>query len=156
MNLELKWNHPINLEDGDDDDLIFSIHGIDEWDGYPAIYMFCRIYSGSMIPLYIGRSKNVGKRIQQHLNTTKMMKAIQKSPKGEKVLVIGEFSPKPGQAVESSLKLIEKVLIEHALAEGYELINKAGTKTPVHSISYSGYKGAKDFSGTVMYAKANR
>ena len=156
MNLEIKWHHPITLEDGDDHNLIYSSQEIEEWEGCPAIYMFCRIYGGALVPLYIGRSINVGQRIQQHFNTTKMMRAIQKSPKGEKVLVVGEFIPKSGQNIDSSLKLLEKVLIEHALSEGYELINKSGTKTPVHTISYSGNQVAKDFSGSIMYAKSKR
>jgi len=156
MNLEIKWHHPITLEDGDDENLIYSIEEIQEWEDVPAVYMFCRNYGGSLVPLYIGRSKNVGQRITQHFNTTKMMKSIQKSPKGEKVLVIGEFIPKPGQSIDTSLKVIEKTLIEHALTEGYELINKSGTKTPVHTLSFSGYKVAKDFSGPKMYAKSKR
>ncbi|WP_339137220.1 MAG: GIY-YIG nuclease family protein [Candidatus Electrothrix sp. GW3-4] len=156
MNLEIKWHQPASLEDGDDENLIYSVDGLEEWEDLPAIYMFCRNYGGVLVPLYIGRSKNVGQRIKQHLNTTRMMKSIQKAPKGEKVLVIGEFIPKPGQSIDSSLKILEKTLIEHALTEGYELINKSGTKTPVHTISLSGYKAAKDFSGPKMYAKSKR
>jgi hypothetical protein len=154
MNLGITWHPPISLDDGDAVDLIYSVEDLQEWEGCPAVYMFCRNYGGALVPLYIGRSKNVGQRIRQHLNTTRMMKAIQKSPQGERVLIIGEFIPKPGQSVDTSLKLIEKTLIEHALTEGYELINKSGTKTPVHTISFSGYKIAKDFSGPKMYAKS--
>lgn len=155
MNLEIQWNAPLSLVNGDNDNLIYSIPDINEWDGYPGIYMFCRMYAGSIVPLYIGRSKNIGKRVKQHLNTTKMMKAIQKAPNGEKVLVAGEFISKSGQSIDSSLKLIERVLIDHALAEGYELINKAGTKNPIHTINFNGFKAAKDFTGAKMYSKAS-
>ena len=155
MNLEIQWNAPLSLVNGHEEDLIFSIPEIDEWDGYPGIYMFCRMYAGSLIPLYIGRSKNIGLRVKQHLNTTKMMKAIQKAPNGEKVLVVGEFISKSGQSIDLSLKLIERVLIDHALAKGHELINKAGTKKPIHTINFNGFKAAKDFTEAVMYSKVN-
>ena len=156
MNIFIQWQKPMLLEDGDEENLIFTIPDIENWDDLPGVYMFCRLYNSTVIPLYIGRSKNIGQRIKQHLNTTKMMKAIQHSPKGEKVLIIGEFVKKPGQENEKSLKLAEKVLIEHALTEGFKLINIAGTNPLLHTISFSGYKGAKDFSGSLMYAKQNR
>ena len=156
MNLEIKWHQPIVLEDGDNDNLIYQVPNIEDWQEVPSIYMFCRSYDSTIIPLYIGRSKNVGKRIKQHLNTTKMMRSIVKSPNGKKLLIIGEFIPKSGQNIEASLKILERTLIEYALAEGYELINKSGTKTPVHTISFNGYKAAKDFTGPTMYTKINR
>jgi hypothetical protein len=156
MNLEIKWHQPIILEDGDDDNLIFQVPNIENWQDVPSIYMFCRSYGGVIIPLYIGRSKNVGQRIKQHLNTTKMMRSIEKALNGEKLLIIGEFIPKPGQKIDSSLKILERTLIEYALAEGHVLINKSGTKTPIHTISFNGYKAAKDFTGSTMYTKINR
>lgn len=156
MNLEIVWSQPIPLIDGDAENLIYIAPGIEEWAGYRGVYMFCRIYNGFLSPLYIGRSKNIANRIQQHLNTIKMMRAIQKSPKGEKVLIVGELIKKRGQDEEASLRLAEKVLIDHALTEGFELINKAGTNPPYHSIAFSGYNVAKNFSGATMYAIKNR
>lgn len=153
MDLEIKWHQPIPLVDGDDEDLIYTIKNLEDWDGYPAVYMFCRRYGKNIVPLYIGRTANVAARIKQHLNTTKMMRSIAKSQNGEKVLVVGELIVKTGQKIDKSLRVIENALIEHALAEGYELVNKSGTKTPVHIINYSGFKLAKDFSGANMYAK---
>jgi len=156
MDLEIKWHQPIPLVDGDDEDLIYAIKNLEDWEGYPAVYMFCRKYGKNIAPLYIGRTADVAARIKQHLNTTKMMRAIAKSQNGEKVLVVGELIVKSGQKIDKSLRVVEEALIEHALAEGYELINKSGTKTPVHAISYSGFKSAKDFSGASMYAKTKR
>jgi hypothetical protein len=153
MNLEIRWSQPLPLMDGDDVNLIYTVPGIDEWEEYPGVYMFCRIYNGVLSPLYIGRTKNIAKRIHQHLDTTKMMKEIQNSLNGEKVLIIGVLIKKPGQDEDASLKLVEKALINHALTEGYELINKAGTNPPYHSIQFNGYSVAKAFSGATMYAR---
>jgi excinuclease UvrABC nuclease subunit len=41
----------------------------------PGVYMFCRQYGESVIPLYIGRSKNLYNRIWEHFETTTFMKA---------------------------------------------------------------------------------
>jgi hypothetical protein len=48
---------------------------------------------------------------------------------------------------------VEKALIEHALTEGWELLNKAGTKTPTHEVKFLGFHGATNFSGRKMYVK---
>ena len=153
MDLEVKWHQPISLRDGDNVDLIYALPDMSDWEEVPGVYIFGRLYGGALTPLYIGRTKDIGTRMKQHLNSTKLMKGIEKSQNGEKVLVVGEFIPKPGQSTESSLQIIERALIEHALAEGYELLNKAGTKTPTHNVEYSGYSAAKAFSGSCMYTK---
>lgn len=156
MDLDIKWHPGLPLEDGTTDGLIYTISSIDIWQGRPGIYMFCRTYGECLIPLYIGRSNNIGRRAQQHLESTRMMKAIQASPKGLKTFVIGELIPRRGQQVLRALKIAEKTLIEHALTQGYELINKSGTKPLFHSINYTGHLLAKTFSGSVMYTKASR
>jgi len=153
MQLYIQWHQPIILDDGDEENLIYTVANLDVLDEVSGVYMFCRKYSEKYIPLYIGKSINIYKRITQHLNSTKMMRSIQKSLSGEKVLIIGEYTPKSGQDLDKSIKIIEKTLIEHALAEGYELINISGTKTKVHQICFKGFQGAKKFSGPIMYRK---
>ena len=136
MDIEIQWHQPIPLQDGSTDDLIYMVDEdeLKEWYDCPGVYMFCRIYNESMIPLYIGRSKNLYNRIWEHFETTTFMKQIAKSPRGEKVLIMGEYISKPGQSSERAIAIVEKALIEHALTEGYELLNKAGTKTPTHGV----------------------
>src|SRR6266699_6248523 len=72
----------------------------------------------------IGRSKNIYNRIWEHLKTTTLMKRIENGPRGAKMLIIGEYMPQPGQSPEKAIAIVEKALIEHALTEGYELLNK--------------------------------
>ena len=50
------------------------------------------------------------------------------------MLIIGEYKPRPKQLSEQAIRIVEKALIEHALTEGYELRNKAGTKMPTHEV----------------------
>jgi len=69
MDIEMQWHQPIPLQDGSSDDLIYMVDEdeLKEWYDCPGVYMFCRIYNESVIPLYIGRSKNLYNRIWEHL-----------------------------------------------------------------------------------------
>lgn len=158
MDLEVKWHQPIPLVDGSDENLILNIENLEDIHTGSGVYMFCRRYNSSINPLYIGKSMAIKKRISQHLNSVKMMKGIQRSQNGEKVLVVGELVSKSGQRPEKSIDIIETALIEHALLEGYELLNEQGTKRPTHQITFKGYLGAKQFSSSkqVVTVKASR
>jgi hypothetical protein len=74
------------------------------------------------------------------------MKRIAKSPRGEKVLIMGEYISKPGQSSERAIALVEKAMIAHAFIEGHELLNIAGAKTPTHAVTFSGFRGTTSFS----------
>jgi hypothetical protein len=156
MKLEIKWYKPLKLKDGSIDSLIYKVDGLDEWIGCAGVYMFCRKYGDNICPLYIGKAESLGARIKQHLNSIKLMKGIENSQNGGKVLIFGELLIKSGQEKKKSITLIEKALIEHALSEGFELLNIQGTKTPTHSIEFSGYQLAKNMSGSSMLAKAKK
>lgn len=153
MDLEVTWHKPLKLKDGAKDNLIFKVDDIDKWYGCSGLYMFCRRHGENIMPLYIGKADNIGKRINQQLNNTKLMKGIENALNGEKVLVIGEFISKGGQGTTKAISIIEKALIEHALGKGLDLINKQGTKTKVHKLSFSGYQAAKSFTGQAMNVK---
>ncbi len=154
MEINIKWHHPLSLVDGSNEDLILNIEDIyNVYDG-PGVYMFCRKYGLSIQPLYIGKSSNVQNRIRNHLNSVKMMKGIQNARKGEKVLIVGEFVAKTNQQPDRAISIVEASLIEHALLEGCELLNEAGTKRPTHQINFNGFKAAKNFSGTCLVVNA--
>jgi len=155
MEIRIQWHQPLPLTDGSPEDLIYMVDEdeLKAWDGYAGVYMFCRLFNGSVIPMYIGRSKNIYNRIWEHLETTTFMKRLETGPRGAKMLIIGEYIPQPGQSPEKAIAIVEKALIEHALTEGYELLNKAGTKTPTHEVRFSGFNRAKQFSGGKMYIK---
>jgi hypothetical protein len=118
VNLDVFWHKPFSLEDGDEEDLIFNVNGIERYDGLPGVYIFGRKYGNQFLPLYIGKALNIGSRIRQHLNTTKLMTRIRKASAGQKVLVIGEFKGKSGQKTETAITLIERAsMANHALVD---------------------------------------
>jgi hypothetical protein len=95
MDIEITWYPPLPLTDGSAEDLIYTVdeNELKAWDGCPGVYMFCRMFNGSVIPMYIGRSKNLYNRIWEHLETTSLMRRIESESKGERVLMIGEYMP---------------------------------------------------------------
>jgi hypothetical protein len=153
MDIQIRWHKPIKLQDGSNENLIYKINNISQWAGVSGVYMFCRCYGKTLTPLYIGKAESIGARIKQQLNSTKLMKGIENSLSGEKVLVVGEFVPRSGQDLKKAIAVAEKSLIEHALAQGYVILNIQGTKTPTNSVSFSGYSGAKNITGAAINIK---
>jgi hypothetical protein len=157
MELNIKWHKPRKLIDGSNQRLIYTIEGLDEFYGMSGVYMFCRQHGKSLSPLYIGKAVNIGIRIEQQFNTTRLMKGIDNNThNGKKVLVIGEFLAKQGQGPKRSISIIEQALIENALSEGNELLNVQGTKTHTHKINFSGYQSAKKITGPSMNVAINK
>ena len=153
MDISVFWHEPITMKDGSSDNMTYTIEGIDRFDEVSGVYMFCRKYKNKLIPLYIGKALNIDSRIKQQLNANRLMNAIENASAGERMLVIGEFRGKPGQQREKCIRMVEKALIGHALAEGYVLINLLGTKTPHHKMSFTGNSLMKEFTGSTMYIK---
>ena len=154
MDIDITWYPPLPLSGGNPADLGYTVDGIEAWEDCPGVYMFCCWDNERVIPLYIGRAKNMYTRIREHLETTTLMRCIANDPRGDKVLVLGEYIPQPGQSSDKALAIVEKALIALAFAEGYALLNKAGTKTPTHAVTFTGFRRAKQFSGSKMYVKA--
>ncbi len=155
MDLSVKWHAPIDLLNGDKQNLIYVANGLDDWYGVPGVYMFARIFDGCVSPLYIGKAESIGVRAWQHFKSnTRLMNEIKKANSGQKVIILGEFSPKPGQSTKKCIALIERALIDHALTEGHKLLNVQGTRTPSHKVSFSGYLGARHLTGKSLSFRA--
>lgn len=68
--------------------------------------------------------------------------------------MVGQFVPKSGQGKERAIKIIEKALIEHALSEGYTLLNIHGARERLHTLSFTGSMHGKHLTGSAIHAKA--
>ncbi len=154
MDIDIKWHNSITMEDGTKDKLVYIIPNMEMFIKKTGVYMFCRRYGEKVIPIYIGKSKDVGSRLKNHLNSLRMMNAIRDALSGERLFIFGEIICKSGQQAEKCINLVEKAMIEHALTSGYELINEKGTKTPSHTINFNGNMDARAFTSTKIYLKA--
>ncbi len=140
MDLELYWHQPIELRDGSEKLLIYYSDEIESVPEAPGVYIFSRMHGDTIEPLYIGKAGNLKVRIRQHFESNiRLMTHIRDQVKtGTRLVLVGEWIPKKGQQQDVVLPIIERALIKFALAEGYELFNKHGTKTPVHELAMTG------------------
>jgi len=72
---------------------------------------------------------------------------------GARILIYCTVAAQSKDRAKSQVKIIEKALIHHAQAEGYELFNKKGTKLPTDSIKFSGNRTSEAIAPRLMLAK---
>jgi hypothetical protein len=145
MNIQIDWLQPFDLFDGHREGLIYGIRDEDQLPDSPGVYVFARVHGRAIFPLYIGRAANLCKRLGQQLNNLRLMRGIQQAPTGTRTLYIGELILRPGQRLASVLRVTESALINAALAEGFDILNIAGTNTLVHTIGSKGNREARDW-----------
>lgn len=129
----------MELRDGRSEGLIYYSDHLDEIPENAGVYVFGRIHGDNVEPIYIGKAGNLRRRIRQHFEgSIRLMHRLQEAKTGARVVLIGEWKSKRGQREERVLPIVERMLIKYALAEGYELFNEKGTKTPVHTLAMTG------------------
>jgi hypothetical protein len=139
MDLEVFWHPPVALVDGTSVGLTYTCNSMERIHDGPGVYIFGRQFGDAVEPLYIGQAGNVRRRVYQHLNNNvRLMNSLAKAKNGTRVVLVGEWYAKQGQQARRVLRLIESALIKFALAEGHEILNDRGTRTPFHSLSMGG------------------
>ena len=159
MDIQVSWHKPIRLRLGKHKNSIYSCDTIDyeKLPRTPGVYIFARRFGKKVIPLYIGQASRLKNRLDQQFNNARLMKGIENAAIGHRILIIGEVILKGGQKVPQVLDVVESALIEHALANGHELLNKLGIKTPVHVIrSNSGNVASRQVAPLVMHVRKRK
>ena len=93
-------------------------------------------------------------RVEQQLNNVRLMKGLESYPSGTRILLYGELLLKRGQRLSRVLDVVEAALIEYALAEDHILLNKQGTKTPTHTLSFRGNHASRQVAPLRMKVRA--
>jgi hypothetical protein len=156
VDIQLRWLEPLELIDGTREGLIYNVAEKD-WDHIPdapGAYVFARAHGDSITPLYIGRATSLADRVWQHLNNNlRLMRGLEDAAAGYRILLLAPLIPRPGQRISRVLQLVESALIRSALVEGYELLNVQGTRTRVHTITFSGNREARSWlpSRTILH-----
>src|SRR5579859_2279421 len=139
MDIEVFWHRPVRLRDARaDENLIYACDHMDAIPAAPGVYVFGRLFGNSVDPIYVGRANVLVTRVGQQIGNVRLMRAIERRPNGARVVLIGEWYAKRGQQRGRALPILETALIKHALAEGHDLVNEKGAKTPVHRIAMAG------------------
>lgn len=137
LNIDARWSQPIDLRLAKAG-AIYECEKLQEIPSEAGIYIFGRCHGESRTPLYIGKALNLRRRIEQQLNSVRLMTGIKEAQNGSRFLIYCVPQIKRGQRVAQVVKLLEDALIAHALAFDHELLQKQGTKRPNHTIKFSG------------------
>lgn len=153
MNIKIHWTTALTLRA--DPTLIYSPAVLESVNDVPGVYVFARKYGRRVTPLYVGKALKLKGRIKQQLNNLRLMRQIQDWEKnGARVLLLGYLKVHGSQDVGTALEVIERALIEHGLAEGHPLVNIQGTRTPFHTLSFTGNRMSEQVAPRQMFVKA--
>ena len=145
LNIEASWSRPIQLRAV----LYGAIYECEDLDQIPTdsgVYIFGREHGEAAAPLYIGKALNLRRRIEQQLNSVRLMTGIREAQAGGRFVIYCTPQLKRGQRALRVITILEQALIAHALAEDFELLQKQGTKTPNHTIRFQGNRTSEDLA----------
>ena len=145
MKIEIEWHEPILLSKNKR--LVNSETVLGHVPPGPGVYFFSRKFGSSYSPFYIGETKNLRGRIKSHLNNADIRDILRgitvpsvQIRQGFKFLHCGTFVPKKGLNAKRSLDVVQRYLIQRALADGSALLNKQLTIIRTHQVTFSGSK----------------
>ncbi len=136
MKLRLEWAKQVKLSDGSPEGLIYSLDH-SPLPSTPGVYVFGRRYGKNFGALYVGKAQALRQRVRGQLKNLPLMLHVKNARKGERVLLPGQFIPRPGQETGTCIALPERALIRYFLSEGHDLVNKQRTKIKRHEVSFS-------------------
>lgn len=142
MKVVIDWHGAQRLRDGRRENLIYTVN-LDKIPREPGIYIFARKYARRTEALYVGKANRLRGRIKGQLNHLKLMQYIKNSKDGRRVVLFGRVRPRPGQRLEKVLKVAEKAVIRHFLAEGHSIVNKQGVRIRRHELESRGRQPKK-------------
>jgi len=155
MKVEIEWMDPIDLKGknhnsgGYDEEFLKNIEPV------PGVYVFTRKYGQKFTPIYIGKSKDLRRRLKIQMNNLKLMEQLRNGhPKnsnslsainGKRVLFVGYSRTASAANKDKAIELAEKGLIEFAMSNGFPIVNIHGTIVKYHEIIASGAGETKGF-----------
>ncbi len=145
LNIEASWSQPIRLRLA----RFGAIYECEDPDRIPTesgVYIFGREHGEAAAPLYIGKALNLRRRIEQQLNSVRLMTGIREAERGGRFVIYCAPQLKRGQRAIRVITILERALIAHALAEDFELLQTQGTRTPNHTIRFSGNRTSEDLA----------
>jgi hypothetical protein len=133
-----------------------------------GIYVFARKFGDSYSPIYIGKAQNLRSRLKAQFRSLPLMVKVKNwnqvdaenaslAVSGKRVLFVATLAkPTASASITKALGISERALIEHALTEGYNIVNIQMTKTKYDEVASTGCKGTTSFSPRSMLVKAQK
>ncbi len=167
MKIDLDWIGPIRLRAVVTGGYKFEDIE-DQLPTHAGIYVFARKFGSRYTPIYIGKAINIRKRLKTQFKSLPLMVRVKNwnqfdaedsslRMNGDRVLFVGSLiKPYAAAQVENALRISERSLIEHALTEGYNIVNIQLTKVKYDEITSTGVKDSASFSPRSMLVKAQK
>ena len=152
MKIEATWVKPITLKKDPNEQLIYTLN-LGELPEEPGVYVFGRKHGESIAPIYIGETANIRSRIKNHLDSIPLMRAIENAASGGRFLIYCTVKTNSPERAKKHIRIIERALILHAQGEGYEIINKKGTRLPTDTITFTGNRTSESIAPRLMLVK---
>ncbi len=153
MQLHVEWDRPIPLRDDRRNNMIYTLD-LSRVTDRSGVYIFGRRWGSQFEALYVGKAINVRSRIKNHLNNVRLMQHLRNAKAGKRIVLAGRLITKPGQKISKCMGLAERALIRHFLSEGYDLVNKQGTRLRRHELESSGSHPKRFFPASMYLEKA--
>ncbi|SRR5579883_1773423 len=149
MNICIIWQKPILLAKRKK--ICFDQKHLSKLEKRPGVYFFSRRYAGSYLPFYVGETFNIRGRLKQHLASKKIADVLRgisdrdlpSIRQGERYFHAGYFKGKPGQDPKKCLDIVQRQLIEQAVAEELPLLNHQLTRVATHTLTFTGSKNGR-------------
>ncbi len=135
MKLYVEWSRPIPLRR---EGIGYAVDLI-SLPTRPGVYVFARHWGNRYEAIYIGQaSGSIRRRVDQQLNNVNLVENLRTAQTGARIVLAGVVRPRQGQQLNTVLRLVERALIRHFLAEGHNLVNKQGTLIRRHELMFAG------------------
>ena len=152
MQIEAFWSQPIPLKLCKPGGLIYELE-VEQLPVEPGVYIFGRKHGNSVVPIYVGETLSLRGRIDGHLKSLPLMRAVENAPTGARFLIYCTVKAGSREKAKKQVKVVEKAIILHAQSEGHVLFNKKGTKLPTDEISFSGNRTSEALAPRIMLIK---
>ena len=130
LNIDACWSRPLELKLANSG----AIYKCPELDSIPlqaGVYVFGREHGDCAAPLYIGKALNLRRRIEQQLDSVRLMTGIREAQRGGRFVIYCTPLLRPGQRAIRVISILEQALIAHAMTEDFELLQKQGTRPQI-------------------------
>ncbi|MBK7728005.1 MAG: GIY-YIG nuclease family protein [Gammaproteobacteria bacterium] len=154
MKIQVDWYEPVTLRKDRKSGGLYTLE-LENLPAVPGIYVFARKWGADYEALYVGQSQNIRHRIRTHLNNLRLMRHLEDSKTGRRVVFAGSVIARRGQKRSKLLSLLERSFIRHFLAEGHDLVNQQGIRIRRHEIHSEGSL-PKSFVPPLMYLEKTK
>ncbi len=153
MNIAVDWQKPILLARLKK--LCFTNSAFPEVEPRSGVYFFSRQVGTTYEPFYVGESRDLHARLLQQLDKARIMMVLlgldANFKRGARYFHYGYMV---GSKTEKRRHVVQKFLIERALAENLPLLNTQLTNVPTHTLTFDGNKSARAIYGKRSVVRA--